>query len=579
MLSLLVLCLITYSYTESYLLRCDFETPCTNFTTDQNWGLTDGFHPRPIDHDHTLNNNSGHYLFYSPISESRFQLAEIKTTDWLTAPTDRAICFQMWYYTPRLSLPFSIQLVQGDDELLTRVIASIPGKDPSVNDWTQINLLLPAEKIKIYVRLNVSVGPLAFDDFTVDYCDKPRPSPPDTLLACDFESYCTDKFISLPEYIYQWSVIEADDAVKQQRQAPPIDYTFGNGSGHYVWLKNSTYIQPGNVAYLATRSSLNLTSNQTYCLNFQYYGYARNWYKTNLKIYSMISNETPVVQMLWPTYRSGEYQYTPNQWTWGIINLPVGYYSLLFRVDYSDIVDGSYALDNIEITSCDYPTSSLTPYDSFLSFSCNFDNQTMCDMTNGDQFTKPTFNFTVMTGDTIPDRSLGPTRDHTSKSSSGGFIYWNRQLPFIPGDNGVVEPSKTIQQNTGMCVRFAYYVKSVVVNRNATSLMLSTGGCYGASPWYRSMDDSQGWQVATVPVLQFACAETFYFSVSQREPFAVSVAFDDIEIAQCSSFDPPTTTTLRTTKTTFSKSHSSKSKVTSKSKRTTKKPKKHHYNY
>ncbi|CAF2523039.1 unnamed protein product [Rotaria sp. Silwood2] len=83
----------------------------------------------------------------------------------------------------------------------------------------------------------------------------------------------------------------------------------------------------------------------------------------------------------------------------------------------------------------------------------------MCDMTNGDQFTKPTFNFTVMTGDTIPDRSLGPTRDHTSKSSSGGFIYWNRQLPFIPGDNGVVEPSKTIQQNTGMCVRFAYYVK------------------------------------------------------------------------------------------------------------------------
>ncbi|CAF4349964.1 unnamed protein product [Rotaria sp. Silwood2] len=459
MLSLLVLCLITYSYTESYLLRCDFETPCTNFTTDQNWGLTDGFHPRPIDHDHTLNNKSGHYLFYSPISEARFQLAEIKTTDWLTAPTDRAICFQMWYYTPRLSLPFSIQLVQGDDELLTRVIASIPGKDPSVNDWTQINLLLPAEKIKIYVRLNVSVGPLAFDDFTVDYCDKPRPSPPDTLLACDFESYCTDKFISLPEYIYQWSVIEADDAVKQQRQAPPIDYTFGNGSGHYVWLKNSTYIQPGNVAYLATRSSLNLTSNQTYCLNFQYYGYARNWYKTNLKIYSMISNETPVVQMLWPTYRSGEYQYTPNQWTWGIINLPVGYYSLLFRVDYSDIVDGSYALDNIEITSCDYPTSSLTPYDSFLSFSCNFDNQTMCDMTNGDQFTKPTFNFTVMTGDTIPDRSLGPTRDHTSNSSSGGFIYWNRQLPFIPGDNGVVEPSKTIQQNTGMCVRFAYYVK------------------------------------------------------------------------------------------------------------------------
>ncbi|CAF1192990.1 unnamed protein product [Rotaria sp. Silwood1] len=389
----------------------------------------------------------------------------------------------MWYYTPRLSLPFSIQIVQGDDEFLTRVIASIPGKDPSINDWTQINVLLPAEKIKIYVRLNVSVGPLAFDDFIVDYCDQPRPSPPNILLACDFESSCTDKFISLPEYTYQWSLIEADDAVKQQSQAPPIDYTFG-------------------------------------------------------------------------------------------------YYSLLFRVDYSDIDDGSYALDNIEITSCDYPTSSLTPYDSLLSFSCDFDNQTMCDMENGDRFTKSTFNFTVMTGDTIPSRNLGPIRDHTSNSSSGGFLYWNRQLPFVPGDNGVVEPSKPVEQNTGMCIRFAYYVKSLAVNKNATWLMLSTGGCYGASPWYQSMDDSQGWQVAKVPVLQYACAETFYFSVSQQEPIAVSVAFDDIEIAQCSSFDPPTTTTVttsttthttqststttvQTTKTSFSTSSSSTSKMTS----------------
>ncbi|CAF1096941.1 unnamed protein product, partial [Rotaria sordida] len=376
-----------------------------------------------------------------PTNGSRFQLAEIKTTDWLPVITDRAICFQMWYYTPRISLPFSIQVVQGDDELLTRVIASIPGKDPSINDWTQVNVLLPAEKIKIYIRLNVSVGPLAFDDFSVDYCDKPRPSPPDTLFACDFESSCTDKFISLPEYIYQWSVIQADDAVKQQDKAPPIDYTY----------------------------------------------------------------------------------------------------------DYSDSGDGAYALDNIEITSCDYPTSALTPYDSFLSFSCNFDNQTMCDMENGDRFTTPKFNFTLMTGDTIPNRNLGPTRDHTSNSSSGGFLYWNRQLPFIPGDNGMITTSKSIEQNTGMCIRFAYYVKSLAVNKNATNLMLSTGGCYGATRWYVSMDDSQGWQVVKAPVLQFACAETFYFSVYQDEPIEVSVAFDDIEIAQCSSFNPPTTTTTATT--------------------------------
>lgn len=215
-----------------------------------------------------------------------------------------------------------------------------------------------------------------------------------------------------------------------------------------------------------------------------------------------------------------------------------------------DIVSGAFALDNIEITSCAYPTSSLSPYDSFLSFSCDFDNMTMCNMVNGDRYSEPTFNFTVMTGDTIPNRDLGPTRDHTTNSSSGGFLYWNRELPFRSGDNGFVRTSKSVEQNTAMCVRFAYYVKSLAVNKNATSLVVSTGGCYAAFLWSQAMDDSQGWQVAIAPVLNYACAETFYFNVNQQELVEVSVAFDDIEIAQCSSFDPITTTTVTTTSTT-----------------------------
>jgi hypothetical protein len=201
-----------------------------------------------------------------------------------------------------------------------------------------------------------------------------------------------------------------------------------------------------------------------------------------------------------------------------------------------DISPRTFALDNIAITSCDYPPSQLSPYYSLLSFSCTFDNMNMCDMANGDRFTKPTYNFTVLTGDTIPNKNLGPTRDHTNNSSSGGFLYWNRQLPFSARDFGEVRPSTTIEQNLGMCVRFAYYVKSLAVNKNVTTLSISAGGCYGTSLWYQSLDDSQGWQIVVVPVAEFACAETFYFSVSQREPIPVSVAFDDIEIDQCSSF-------------------------------------------
>ncbi|CAF5100442.1 unnamed protein product, partial [Rotaria socialis] len=53
----------------------------------------------------------------------------------------------MWYYTSRLSFPFNIQLVQGDDGQLVRIAATIKGKDPSINEWTLINVTLPNEKI------------------------------------------------------------------------------------------------------------------------------------------------------------------------------------------------------------------------------------------------------------------------------------------------------------------------------------------------------------------------------------------------------------------------------------------------
>lgn len=210
-----------------------------------------------------------------------------------------------------------------------------------------------------------------------------------------------------------------------------------------------------------------------------------------------------------------------------------------------------FAIDNIDITSCDYPASEIDPYNSLISFSCDFDDSTMCGMINGDVSPRhqPTFNYTVYTGETVPNKDLGPTRDHTSNSTTGGFLYLDQKLPFTVTDYGVVYPPKTIEQNFGMCVRFAYYVKSTAINKNGTTVSVSPGGCYAATLWYRSLDDSQGWQTVVVPVLNYACAETFYFDVNQVEPTYVSVAFDDIEIDQCSTFDPTTTTSTTTTST------------------------------
>ena len=76
---------------------------------------------------------------------------------------------------------------------------------------------------------------------------------------------------------------------------------------------------------------------------------------------------------------------------------------------------------------------------------------------------------------------------------------------------------------------------------------MSPGGCYATTLWSQSLDNSQGWHTVMIPVSPYARAETFYFSVYQRETIPVSVAFDDIGIDQCDSLTPSSTTTSTST--------------------------------
>ncbi|CAF0974657.1 unnamed protein product [Rotaria sordida] len=528
---------------QGTILNCDFETNCNDFALYGYWAITDGYHPQPIDHDHTLNIQAGHYVFYNPSPGTRG--FEIRTQNWLQPSTDRPLCFRVWYYSSQINFLFSVQVIQGEGVELIRTLASVFDKNVSTVDWTLIDVKLPNEKIKISIQTNLTQKHLAFDDISVDYCDGPRPSPPKVLFTCDFESSCSNNFISLPKYPYEWLISNVSDAKRIEFFAPSADYTFGNESGHYAFVPVSKTIDNGKVGYLHLQKQLQVTSQESYCLNFQYYAYPSSD-RSYLKIYSWASDESKAIQMLWPGERSS-YYIVGGRWAWGIINLPVGNYSLLFRVDTDTPFTYSFALDNLDITSCDYPPSSVS-YNSLLSFSCNFDDLTMCDMINDEKTS--TFNFTIFIGQTIPDQQLGPARDHTNNSTFGGFLYWYQHLPVNTSDRGRVYLSKTIEQNTGMCIKFAYYVKSKLANKNTTVIRLSGDGYSSTGLWYRSLDDSQGWQVALVPLNKVANAITFYFDVYRLEPVLTAVAFDDIEIDQCSSLIPTTTSTSTTTTTT-----------------------------
>lgn len=288
------------------LFHCDFESVCDDLILDEYWGLTDGAHPILIDHDHTINTSAGHYIFYQPESDEQTQFSEIKVRDWIEPSSNTTMCFNMWYFTTNLNFTFTIQLVQGDDERLSRVLEEVSYVNHSIDDWTEVKLVLPNERKKLAIRLNSTSEHLVFDDLSVDSCDMPAPPVPKVILACDFESSCSDSFLSLPFYPYQWQVIQAGQPPEMASFPPRYDFTYGNTSGHYAWVNNERRSRTGRVGYYATQKSFYIQPDQSYCLSFEYFQYMlKNG--TKLKVYAWIADSSGAIQLLWPLSDANDY--------------------------------------------------------------------------------------------------------------------------------------------------------------------------------------------------------------------------------------------------------------------------------
>jgi hypothetical protein len=287
-------------------LRCDFESPCLDFQLDNNWRLAHGDSGIGINHDHTWGNASGHYLSYAPISRP----SVIRTKTWLTTSTERPMCFSLWFFTPLLYMPFYVQLVQGDDEQLIRMIAIVPGKNGS--DWSQLSVLLPpGEKFAILISANISAVPLVFDDLSVDFCSGSSPDPPPrALYTCDFEQSCADGVWPLPNYPYTWRRDQASVAHSIDALAPSVDYTYGDSIGHYLWLNNTEILQKGALGYFHTQQ-FTFTSNQTFCLNFEYFMFGPDSNQSQLRVWAWTENNG-LVRDLWPTTNSESYELVNN---------------------------------------------------------------------------------------------------------------------------------------------------------------------------------------------------------------------------------------------------------------------------
>ncbi|CAF0985897.1 unnamed protein product [Adineta steineri] len=120
----------------------------------------------------------------------------------------------------------------------------------------------------------------------------------------------------------------------------------------------------------------------------------------------------------------------------------------------------------------------------------------MGDLVNAKSTTTSANHFTIFTGDTVPNKHLGPTRDHTSNSTTGDFLHWNPQYPLTVKD-----------------IDHAFILKTIVFDYD----MLNS------------------------------CEVTLNIYVTNSVSVPISVAFNDTEFDQCSILPPTTISTITTT--------------------------------
>lgn len=225
---LLGFCLTTTKTQSAMSYGCDFEKKCDDFVFDSYWIV----HNVSSHEDHTYGNISGHYITYMNTSTSQ-PLTTSRTQNWVdSAPANFTTCISQWIYSGPGEVYFELELAQGDD-LQARLPVGRFGMNMNDPQWrgTAVELPFLNHFVPFILFTNITSA-LDIDDLWVFPCPSSTPIPPiTTVFECDFDQTLCPDLISLSNYAYNWSMIEAEEAENYTSTAPAVDYSVGNEKG------------------------------------------------------------------------------------------------------------------------------------------------------------------------------------------------------------------------------------------------------------------------------------------------------------------------------------------------------------
>jgi hypothetical protein len=231
---LLIFCCIS-ALQSQVLYECDFEESCEDFIFDSYW-----FVGNVSSHiDHTYGNLSGHYITYTNTSVSK-PLTTFHTQNWVDTTENLTACLSQWIYSGPGTVVYQIEIAQGDD-LQARYPVGQFGMSMDDPQWRGTGFELPYTTHYIpYILYTNITSLLDLDDLSVTLCTSKIPIPSITkVLDCDFDETLCPDLVSLSNYSYSWSTVEAGEAQNYTTTAPINDYSVGNETG--ILIKNSMF--------------------------------------------------------------------------------------------------------------------------------------------------------------------------------------------------------------------------------------------------------------------------------------------------------------------------------------------------
>ncbi|CAN9504788.1 unnamed protein product [Ophioblennius macclurei] len=435
-----------------YCLECDFEEShlcgySNQWNANVNWYVGGGRNQllhNDMQHDHTYNNRTGHFMYVDSIYAKTFKEVAKVVSPPTTVPMSGCLSFQ-YQRSEDLGNLFSVYTRDrlGQYQELWRTGPESQNKwSDAVGEWipVQVDLRAPySVQVVFEVAFNSPRGGrVALDDisFSSEFCSKDtEPTFDPSIANCDFESglcrYTQNQVTGLP-----WRRVSVKPNIFRNG-----DHTTGAGS----FLLAHSQLGPRS-GYVSHLTGPLLPGNMKYCLRFYFSLRGFNQTDQALMVY-LLQQQGGHQEKIWTQGERSRGIWIAAETTFQTTQ-PA---KVVFVSTCKSFWDcGSVALDDFSLSlgDCELTAGSSSPP---LPGHCDFE-EGLCGYSQDKQ--GDTTDWEWRRGST-PTSYTGPRGDHTTGL---GYYLYLEASPLLPGQNSRLR-SRPIRGSRGpQCLRFFYHM-------------------------------------------------------------------------------------------------------------------------